>query len=245
MNKNFSIILVLDSDEIKRLEYDEIGKYLFTNQDMLIIPRTFDSKDRFLKNLAARGLLSHRTVLLKSPYDETNFQELSEAHLAFALEKSTYFSLFCNHLGAREVVVEQIENSSRSGKVIYNVEANTLEVNGKVEGENEQVDILKSRLSLHDIFAGGEPQIDKAQALLEKYKLLGDSSMMSLLEIQRFKTNPITSRKLSLDLSRESKHLFNIAGNIKLPGLLSEFQGSLKKITQQSTDFVLTITVNF
>jgi hypothetical protein len=69
--------------------------------------------------------------------------------------------------------------------------------------------------------------------------------MMSLLEIQRHKTNPISSRKLSLDLSRESKHLFSTAGNIKFPTLLSEFQGSLKRITQQSTDFVLTITVNF
>lgn len=245
MKKNFSIILVLDPDEIKRLEYDEVGKYLFANHDILIIPRTFDSKDNFLKNLTARGLLSHRNALLKSPYDENNFQELAEAHLAFALEKSTYFSLFCNHLGAKEVVVEQIENSSKSGKVIYNVEANTLEVNGKVEGEDEQIDILKSRLSLHDVFVGGEPQIDKAHALLERYKLLGDSSMMSLLEIQRHKINPISSRKLSLDLSRESKHLFSIAGSIKFPTLLSEFQGSLKRITQQSTDFVLTITVNF
>ena len=245
MNKRFSIILVLDESEIKRLEYDEVGKYLFANPDILIVSRTYDTKDRFLKNLTKRGLLNHRTVLLKSPYDDVSFQELTEAHLAFALEKSTYFSLFCNHLGAKEVIVEQIENSSKSGRVVYNVEADTVEVKGKIEGEDEQIDIFKSKLSLHDVFAGGEPQISKAEALLEKYKLLGDPSMLSLLEIQRSKTSPISSRKLSLDLSRESKHLFSIAGNVKIPVLLSEFQGSLKKITQQSTDFVLTITVKF
>ena len=51
MKKGFFIIIILDKDEIKRLEFDQAGKHVLYNKDYLILPYDPTKKDRFIKDL--------------------------------------------------------------------------------------------------------------------------------------------------------------------------------------------------
>lgn len=245
MDEDFNVIFIFDPDKIKRLELDDSGRKLLRSKDVRIVRYDPQNKNEFQEYLDSRGLYQRNSVLIRSPYDKDNFQQSADAQLAFAIEKYMCFTLFCGLLGAKEVYVEQIVEENSLGKVNYDLRANSLEAKGNLSYENSQVGMLKSRIESHHIFTGGRPQIIEAEDLLRTRRLLGDGSMKSLLEMRRQEINPIQSSKLNIKLSTESKNILKAVGNIEFPLYLTDLAGEMNRHRERTSDFTLTVTVNF
>ena len=239
------IIFVLGEPEIDRLGYEKFGRELLTNDDVLILSIDVSKSNKLIKILKSRGLYSRGQVLAKSPYGADSYEEITNASYAFAVEKYMYFSQLCNILGAKEVTVQRLDKVSRSG-------TKSLDFMAMISGQKQELSIkdkdlnkLQSQISIKDVFVGGTPNIREAQVFLEKNNLLGDETMLSLLEIRQQTANPISSRQLTLNLSNESKKIIDVVGKIRLPTYLSEITSSFNSTIRNSVEYMLTMEVKF
>jgi len=88
--------------------------------------------------------------------------------------------------------------------------------------------------------------LNAAESFLREHRLLGDSIMRSLLEIQRSTDNPIKSRELTLSLSTEVKRVINIVAKLssRIPAFL-DAEGNYRNVTREATEYSLIVQVNF
>ena len=92
-------------------------------------------------------------------------------------------------------------------------------------------------------YPGGNPNIEEAEAHLNKYQLLSDHSMTSLIA-QRSGSNPLQSRELTLSISEEFKKNFKVIADIKVPVYL-DLQAQIEQVKKEVYEFTLTVKVEF
>lgn len=239
------VIIVLSEQEINRLEFDKVGRTLLANDDIFVLSIDQLKTNKLIENLRLKGLFRRGLVLAKSPYGENSYEEIANASYAFAIEKYMYFSQLCNLLGAKEVIVKRLDKITRTRVRSLNLIALLATQIQEVSIADKDLSKLQSQINIKDVFTGGKPKIKDARALLETKNLLGDSNMVSLLEIKQQFDNRIISRELTLNLSNESKRIIDIAGKIKLPNFLSEITSSFHSAIKNSAEYALTIDIKF
>lgn len=239
------MIFILGEEEIRRLEYESSGRGLLSNEDILVISIDQPSSAKIINNIKLRGLFRRGVVLIKSPYEDENYEEIADAAYGFAIEKYMYFSQFCNLLGATEVVIQKIDKITKRGKKSLDLLAKLPSGQQEFKAEDKELSKLHSQIHIKDVFRGGEPKLDEAESLLRKKKLLGDATMYSLLEIRRQAASPILARQLTLNLSKETKRIIEIAGKIRPPKFLSEITASFESAEKNLAEYTLTLEVKF
>lgn len=239
------LIFILGEQEISRLEYDGSGRNLLSNEDVLIISIDSSRPSKILSKIKYRGLFRRGIVLIKSPYDDENYEEITNAAYEFAVEKYMYFSQFCNLLGAKEVTVQRLDKITKKEMKSLEFIANLPAGQQEILAKDKELSKIHSQIHIRDVFEGGVANVDGAEALLHKKKLLGDSTMNSLLEIRRQVANPISSRQLTLNLSKETKRIIEIAGKIRPPQFLSEVTTNFETVEKNLAEYSLTLQVTF
>tara|TARA_R110002020_G_scaffold37705_5_gene113693 strand:+ start:12253 stop:12921 length:669 start_codon:yes stop_codon:yes gene_type:complete len=197
-----------------------------------------------LRQLANTGLMRPGKVLAQSPFDPDLYEDAAEAQQKFALAKHMYFSTFCMHLGAREVVVDQLDyrKGSTSGSYKFGGERNG--IGGQVGVKVGEAESLRTQMSLRDSFTGGPPDLDSAAALLMRTGLTSDANMRSLLELRRDGANKLLERTLSISLSSEVRSNLSVVARIKVPTFL-KLSAEYGKAVKEELEFRLTVTVRF
>ena len=102
---------------------------------------------------------------------------------------------------------------------------------------------MTKRLSVHDKYKGGDPDLKAAEKLLREKRLMGDSNMTSLLDIRR-SSNKIISRIVNLSLTDESQTNLKIVASMKIPVFLS-IDASHQKAIKKRIEFNLSLKVTF
>jgi hypothetical protein len=241
--KNRKAILVISAHELDRLEYTpEASELLLSEQVHLLVPSYVTTSD-LEEKLDNSGLLEPGNLLIQSPYDSSDYVVLDKASSTFALTKYLHFTTLCGLLGAREVTVEQIEVKTLTGKQIFKGSLGSPYADGKIEAVNRTFEEIRNNIKLQSKFAGGEPDLDAAEAHLRKYQVSNDISMKSLID-QRKGRNPIKSRELTLSLSEESKRNLQVVTNIKVP-VYANLEAQIEKVRKEVYEFTLMIKVEF
>jgi hypothetical protein len=240
-------LIILDQQDIDHLEFDNEGSNLLTNKQIGIVPYNQSPEFMFAKLLLQKGLMKRDNFLVKTPFDFNDYEEISMAHKNFALKKYMYFSTFCNLLGAKEVAIKWDEVKTKSNETTGKLNLNApAKVGVKAGVEASWIQQFLSSIDLHDVFEGGPPQIQMAEALLKDHCLYGDPSMRSLLEIRSKTDNPIKSRELTLNLTSEFKNAIKVVGKINLPtSILKDLGPEFQKSIQEQAEFSLVIEVKF
>lgn len=237
-------ILVLDQHDIERCGYELSAAGPLLDEETFVLKFPPESTNSVVAELLDAGQVRPGVVLVQSPFDKDVYEDVTQAASRFALAKHTIFSTFCMHLGAREVVVEQIELQSRTGRTTVDVKAGRAGVQGKVKAEHEAVDSFRSQMTLHDVFSGGEANPAEAEALLRRTGLLGDPNMRSLLEIRSAITNVITERRLTLNLSSEAKRNLNVVGRLNVASFV-KLEADYARAVREQSEYHLTVRVTF
>lgn len=239
-------ILILDKHDIERCEYEEdnsTSKALYDDEThVLEFPP--ESAHPIVQNLLDGNLLRPGVILVQSPFDRDVYEDASLAASRFALTKQMIFSTFCNHLGAREVIVDQIEIQSSNGKMTLDIKAKRFESEASVKVDREALDSFSSQMTLHDTFDGGKANPDAAEDLLRRSGLLGDPNMMSLLEMKRMNMNPLKERQLTLNLSSETRRNMSVVGRLKVAAFI-KLQADYVSVVNEQSDYKLTLRVVF
>lgn len=233
------ILVVLDEDDYRSLEYDDEGRELLVNPEVHIQKFPVSGSDKTLQAMQREGLLRPGAMLLQSPHKGDVYADLSDAEDSFAVQKYTLFSTVCMTLGATEVCIDRIVCRDEQGETEVDVGISRPGGRGGVDFEHERIASLQSKISLLDKFKGGEPNVEAAEELLRETGLMNEPNLRSLLEMSRVGTNRIESREFHLDLTREVRRRLEIAAGLEIPAALGgalDVEHRSKEEVQYSVD---------
>lgn len=240
-------ILILKQHDVEKCEYEPGAAKALLDDEVCVLqlplPQAMEASTA-LDNIRDSGLMRSGLVLVQSPYDPDTYEDASNASQHFALIKHMLFSRLCMLLGAKEVKVEQIDLHTRSSK-------HSIKANGQAVGKGAEIDIesaelekLRTQMNLHDSFSGGPPDVQAAENLLRQNGLWSDHTMKSLIEMRRDGGNKLTSRKLAINLSSETKSNLNVVGRLDFPTFI-QFSADYKRAVEEQYDYTLTVLVEF
>lgn len=244
---NRRAVLVLREHDIEKCAYEPGAAQALLDEEAYVLPfpiRMQGAVPLALRNILDGGFARPGNILVQSPYNVDAYEEAALAPERFALAKHMYFSKLCMLLGAKEVVVEQIELRTRSGKSALNVKGERPEGSAQVTVEREELDKFRAQMHLRDQFEGGPADIVAAEQLLRQTGLLADPKMQALVEMRRDHANRLKMRELVLSLSSEAKSNLNVVGRLKVPTfvrLSAEYDRGVK----EQHDYTLTAVVRF
>lgn len=241
------VILVLQQHDIEKCAYEpDAAKALLDDEAYVLqfpIDRTRELPQA-LEVLVRGGLARPGSVLVQSPFDSDIYEDASLAPQKFALAKHMLFSTLCMHLGAKEVVVEQVDLRTKSGKSTLDVKAERAGIGGQLSIESEELERFRSQMHLRDEFAGGTADLNAAEDLLRRTGLISDPGVRTLVEMRRGGSNPLMKRRLVLSLSSEAKSNLSIVGRIKIPSFV-KLSAAYEKVIKEEHEYTLTVVVQF
>lgn len=241
-------ILILKQHDIEQCAYTPGAMQLQLDEEAYVLQFPIRSQGEVplaLQNIFDAGLARPGSILVQSPFDAESYEEASLAPQRFALAKHMYFSTLCMYLGAKEVSVEQIDLSTRAGKISVNSKGERLGGSAQVSVKAEELKRFCAQMNLRDEFEGGHPDIAAAEKLLRRTGLLADPNMRTLLEMRRDgMNNQLLTRKLTLSLSNEAKSNLNVVGRLKVPEFVT-LSVEYDQVVKEQHDYTLTIIVRF
>lgn len=240
-------VLVLQNHDIEKCAYEPGAAKALLDEEAYVLQfplRTQGEIPVALQNIVDSGLARPGNMLVQSPYDIDSYEEAVLAPQRFALAKHMYFSTLCMHLGAKEVVVEQIDLRTRSGKSTLDAKGERLGASAQVNVETEDLEKFRAQMHLRDEFEGGPADVIAAERLLRRTGLLADPNMRTLVEMRRGGANQLKTRKLVLSLSNEAKSNLNVVGRLKVPQFV-KLSAEYDRVLKEQQDYTLTVVVRF
>ena len=240
------VILVLSNTDIEMCQYQPNDVDILLDEEAYVLNFPLDLTRELplaLHNIIDSRLVTPGSMLIQNPYDSNLYEEASIASENFALAKHMYFSTFCMYLGAKKVCVEQCEIETKNGKMTFDANGNIMKASMQVEIDQGRFSKFCKKMCLIDEFKGGPPDISSAESFLRVKGLLNDANMKSLLDI-RYGSNPLQTRTLMLDVSREAKANLNIASQIKVPAFV-KLAADYSTILREQYSISLKINVSF
>jgi len=240
-------VLVLQEHDIEKCAYEQGTAQALLDDEAYVLPFPVRTQGEFpvaLQNIVRAGLARPGNMLVQSPYDVDSYEEASLAPQRFALAKHCYFSMLCMHLGAKEVVVEQIDLRTRSGKSSLDLKAKKVVAGAELSGHTEDLEKFRAEMNLRDEFEGGPANVAEAERLLRRTGLWGDPNMRTLFEMRRDGANQIKTRTLVLSLSSEAKSNLNVVARLKVPAFVT-LSADYQRIVNEQQEYTLTVVVKF
>ncbi len=238
-------VLVLDQQDIDALRYEEGGADLLLNKEVYTLSSSLKESNPIVQDLIDSGLVQPGAVLIQSPFDKNVYENSIQAVERFALAKYLHFSTLCMNLGAREVTVEQIELKNIEDRKIVSIQGDlSMKGTGDIKIEDKEMASFYDKLTLHDKFQGGPPDVQAAEKHLKRTGLSGDDAMCSLIDLRRNPNNLLSSRELRLNMTSEVKRNFNVLANLNVPAFIS-LEANYDRHVREQTEFTLTVKVDF
>jgi len=240
-------ILVLQDYDIEKCSYEPGAAQALLDEEAYVLQfpiRMEDEAPKALQNIRDAGLARPGNILIQSPYDTDTYEEASLAVQRFALAKHIYFSTLCMHLGAKEVVVKQVDIRTRSGKSTLNVNGELHSASAQINVEAEELEKFRAHMNFRDEFEGGRADVAAGERLLRRTGLWADSNMRTLVEMRGDGANRLKTRTLTLSLSSEAKSNFNVVGRLNIPTFV-KLAAAYDRVVNEYQEYTLTITVKF
>lgn len=240
-------ILVLQDHDVEKCAYEPGAAQALLDDEVYVLQvphRLQGEMPPALQNITAAGLARPGTILVQSPFDTDTYEEAALAPHRFAIAKHMYFSTLCMYLGAKEVVVEQLDVRTRSGKSTLDVKGERLGASAQATLGSEDLEMLRGQMLLRDEFQGGPANIAAAEQLLQRTGLRADPNCRSLLDMRRDGTNQLKTRKLALSLSSEAKSNLSVVARLKVPAFV-KLSAEFEQVVREQHDYTLTVVVKF
>jgi len=199
--------------------------------------------DKLLERLRQSNRLRPGALLVQSPFNVDHYEPADRALAEFAVEKFMLLSRLCSILGATRVTTEHVTSDRRKTTTRGAGTAKVRVQNAQAKVDHELVEWVTSRLQLNDNFRGGVPNISEAQAFLRERGLEDDEELASLVDL-RAGENPLTSRQISLSLTRDSSENLRIAAQFTTMKFLKVDAEFLRQV-EDHLDVTIEATIKF
>lgn len=240
-------VYVLQKHDIEKCAYEPGAGQVLLDEEAYVLPFPIvatEDRPTALQNILDADLARPGRVLVQSPYDPNSYEDAADAPQRFALAKHMYFARLCALLGATEVSVEQIDLRSRSTKISMSAGGDVLGKDGQVEATLDEIEKLRTKMTLAHKFKGAPPNIEAARNLLRKYRLGSDPGMRGLVDMMEDGGNQMVEQKLTISLSSEAKNNLNVVARLNLPSFV-KLSAEYDRVTKEQYDLSLTVLVKF
>ncbi|GEM_PF-3189605 len=234
-------IVLVDPNDVDSLS----GSDLLFSREISVITLPLDPKNRLAHNIIGSGLDRRGVMLMQNPFDPDRYVEMSQAPQKFAVEKYLVLSMLCGHLGAKKVTIEEVEKRTSSRTQRHKLTTKAPVASGKLETQQDEIDEVLRRLEVEHEFSGAQPDFAAAESLLQRTRLANDVELYSLIELCRASNNRVQRRRMVIDLSDETKRIFDLVGKIKIPQYLTEIEGGYNRIVREKAEYSLSVLVEF
>ncbi|MGD1713185.1 hypothetical protein [Dapis sp. BLCC M172] len=247
------VIMVLSRQELSQLEIDaesdNSARELLLNRQVSLLDDSAKDDSSLIKKLRNSGLLNPGTILIQSPYDPSDYAEVSNASYSFAQAKCINFTNLCGLLGAKKITVEHMEMKSFDKKTKVAAKADTSGGGANVEVESYARDKMEKAIMIEEEYDPSEPNIEEARSFLMENQWLSDAHMKGLI-FKREKGIRIKKHKFVLSLTEESQKNLKVAFSLNLPQnpsipIVGKLNANLEQTKKETFDFSLEINVEF
>ena len=239
------IVVVLDQVAIDRLDMDD-SRSLVRRTDVAVLnaDRPASGTSSLVARLALERLLAPGNVLIQSPYKADQYVDAEDAPESFALDKFGVLSMVAQQLGAKSVSVTSVEDDRTEDRWDAGGEAGLGAVRGTLSAKRSRAASFARKVQLHDEFTGGPADLDAAEAHLDEWSLGHDRDLRRLVEARRIQNNSLKTRKLTVDLSRETERSLTAAANLTLPSFVKP-RLDLNRLSKDAARYRLEYLVKF
>lgn len=238
------VLLVLKDVEVEDLKHSGDGADLLYGDRVRVLTPDFPPGHPILDRLRNAGLTTGNEALVQSPFETDRYLALSEAADRLPIEKHMLFVSVCALLGATRVHLERAE--SRHFVVNKSVKGDVSWVGSKsdLKADWSNDDRLQKTVAVEQLFSGGAPDVDAADALASFHHLDEDPTIRGLLNLARIPSNRLREQRVTVDLSTETTRRLRVAAGLRLPNQLS-IKGSFERHVRESLEYRATVTVQF
>lgn len=188
-------------------------------------------------------------VLLKDPYSEKRYVEISKAEQEFYLSKRNAFSEICSLLGAKEISYNQKleEVKERSIDCLGNLSYGKVDADLKYHKNTTQANT--SEFDTKDFFGDSqltEETYKEAEERAKRYGLLKESDVLFLLKKRHpEEKNKLMERTIRIELAREFNDLTDIAFKLNVLEGVFSLSTEFEEIVKMRKKVVMEYKVKF
>lgn len=197
-------------------------------------------------------------VLVKSDYTK-NYTTIDNFSEDVVFQKFELFVRLCIVLGAKEVLVSNIENIEIKNNIYSELKLKARADYSFIDAElgvntsnTDNIESVKnSVMRLNTKAQGSEPDFEEANKIMNEYKLAKDSLFSNIYNMRKMLTNPLVSHDLVLDFSNDYKKTFDssLSASINIMSRIykgnASFELAKKSLEDIRSYTKLTVTVNF
>ncbi|MCH6159368.1 hypothetical protein [Streptomyces marispadix] len=240
-------LVVLDRDDEIQARRD--NPELLADKDTTVVPLPLRHPYSGLEELQRLGpALREGAVFVRNPFDQNHYTEVSDAYASIAKAKFYAFSRVCQLLGAVRLEVLELRELSETGERAASVKMSAGSVSGGLTKGAKQLKEVAEKLFGSWTWETGEPDQELAEQMAMKSGLHTDITVNSLLEQRRYRTNPLKSHELLLDISSEAQKEITFAADLNalLGGFIKpKFEAKMNSLKGQMHNLQLELSVDF
>lgn len=246
INDYIQKVIFVDEDFLKELEKDSITKYQkfqCPEVDIKIIklPLNDDERGEVFKCIHPSKVRVGN--FLAKPSYSRHFVSIDQFTEDNAISKYRLWVELCLALGAKKVCITNIENvsleaesdSALSVGISGSHPVASAEASLAVSKTSRDDEIKKKIMKFSASAAGGEPDIDAAQQIINEHNLSDDDMFMSVFRMRKLRMNPVLTHEFELDFSNDIKNVFDSSMKAKLDVMSKFYSGSLDFENQKNT----------
>lgn len=238
-------VYLLDPYDIERAHYasDSAARDFLEQDDATLVawPPEADLPEQ-LREVVRNNTLNRGDILALSPIDRDEYLLVEHVADVTALRKVDVFVRLCQKLGATEVRVLVARDLKSGVETEVGIKGKRLKVGAAGSVTSTALSALASSISVNDVFDGGQPDIVGATELLARHGLSTDPQMRGLVETRADAANVHRSRKITLNLTQESKRLLEAGASVSVPVVFNvntSFKRAVDKLEDLRVEYVV------
>lgn len=241
------IVLPLTAQDLAVCKSDPESRGMLADDTVAVVALPLEappSEGSLLARLSATGQLESGTPLVLDPHRPGTYYAFAEASTQIAASKHQLAVELCQLLGAKSVELDEVRGVTRDAVVTVEVKGNRAKVvSGSVRAQQRDVESLVQRLSTHNTFPGGDPDVEAAKTFLLERGLANDTGLQTLISLRSHESNPVVRHQVQVSTKDEGRRTRNLLLKCKIP--TAALQAELDTAISEAVSYELTFTASF
>lgn len=190
-------ILAVDGADERLVRSDPNLAALLNDSGIFVLnlPASGQFEQHLVSILKSLGLVKSPSLIIRDPYNPDRYFRAADLGVEMAKSKHRAYQDMCQLLGAKEVIVESINEvaqaSERNSKISGSVDPGEgVEITGDRSVKNTFRKDLTEQFRLEQKHLGGHADLDAADEFMRSRSLHWDGDLSHLLDVVRNRENP-------------------------------------------------------
>jgi hypothetical protein len=200
--------------------------------------------DPVMVGLERSGLHGTKQVLALNPFNSDEYKEPENLVLGLPLAKATIMRDLCQVLGAVSCEVDMKHKSAKSSQWQAGLEAAAPKWGGDAMIKRAMADLWEAKASLGGKYAGGEPDVEQAKAILDRSGLSTDLELVTLVRAAENRKNRVLEQVCRISAVSEATRTVELTAKAIVPDVIT-CKGDFRFKSGDRTEYTLDFTVRW